>query len=325
MSTELHNDILDLILDSDNDKYDEHDNESHITHNIENYISIRHRANRGKLRKYGKYINGKFVRYDKSVVDTYFSIKNKIKYALNINVSKKKLVESISFSGGGYNCAYHLGILKYLFKHKGSSIIDYDNLKFLGASGGSGIALIACIYLNRSNRMEILDRIIDELIKIEEKNVQMHEQVKLYSDILLTYVNPSDIDTLNDRLYISLTDVTNYIPQNHLVSQYENIDYLIDILQASACVPVLLDNKIRNVNGRTYMDGGFTNNIPCLNRDTTVKISCIKYPFVSADIVHNTILPDMYTCFVHPGKEHVMKLIDTGYNDFKDYIKKQMS
>lgn len=296
---------------------------------LDNYISRKYRDNRGKTLRYGRYTQtDTFIKYDEHIVKSYFSFKNNIKSIFSLSSSNKKhYVKSISFAGGGYNCAYHLGVLKYLFEHNDIDIINYDNMSFLGASGGAGIALIAKMYIDKYSRHDVLSNIIEDLIEMETLDLKLHEQVEYYSKMLFKYIDGySDKEitqNINSKLSISLTDITDYIPKNVLISKFDDKEHLQEVIKASACVPILLDNDIREIKGRCYVDGGITNNIPCVDKKTTIRVSCMNYPLIDADVITKSYLPAMYTCFVHPGKDRILEMIQEGYDDFSEYIMKQ--
>ena len=110
----------------------------------------KNRKNRGKNRIADRIKEtGEYEFYDETIVGYYGSLKEIIDGFSNIiaffEISKRltstgskvlpnKCNESISFSGGGYTCAYHLGVLKYIFENNEI----FKNTICLGASGGAG-------------------------------------------------------------------------------------------------------------------------------------------------------------------------------------------
>jgi patatin-like phospholipase len=224
---------------------------------------------------------------------------------------------SISFSGGGYNCAYHLGIVKYIFENNHL----FENATYLGASGGAGVAAIALAYQTDPNRMRVLQDILNTLTALGDENYTLSEQVERYTQLLLGYIDLDRFDKYikeNNRLQISLTEVTNYIPTNRIVTQFRNLTHLEKTIRASACVPILLDNRVRKIEDRSFLDGGFTNNLPIIN-NRTIRISCLNYPTLQAEI-HPQRYLDLMTCFVHPGEEVILRMMENGYVDFIKYI-----
>ena len=229
------------------------------------------------------------------------------------------MAKSISFSGGGYNCIYHFGVVKYIFEHKHI----FHNITYLGASGGAGIISFIIAYENDPDNLKILDEVINELKIIYKKNVELSLQVNLYIDLIKKYVNEEKFNTYiknNDRCQISLTNITYLIPRNNIKTNFANYKEFINTLKASACIPYVLDNKIRKINNNYYLDGGLTNNIPTIDNDT-IKISCLYYPFMNAHI-YPKVVTKLYHAFVAPPENYMLNMFDLGYCDASKYMKK---
>lgn len=230
--------------------------------------------------------------------------------------SERKIYSSISFSGGGYNCIYHLGVVKYIFKNPNK----FKNIKYLGASGGAGIIGIILCYENDINRLNILKCIIREIIDIDNHTLMLHEQVKIYMSILEKYIDEKRFNKFiknKNRCHISVTEITNIIPKNVIIKKFTSYEHYKDVLHASACVPYLLDDKIKTIDNKKYLDGGFSNNIPVLDINT-LKISCLNYPLMDADI-YPKILTNIWNCFNKPSKNYMLNMLDLGYNDILKY------
>ena len=227
-------------------------------------------------------------------------------------------IDSISFSGGGYNCVYHLGIVKYIFQNNHL----FENTKYLGASGGAGIASFVLAFQNYDQNLQLLETVINEISKLHSLNIPFHDQVTNYINILTKHIT-NDIFNNNikykNKLHMSLTNISNILPYNQIVSNFNNYEYFINTLKASACIPFILDNQIRKINNNYYLDGGLSNNIPIINKKT-VKISCLNYPFLDADLLPIKIYKLKYS-FMPPKKEYIDKMIDLGYHDMKNYMK----
>jgi hypothetical protein len=303
----------------------------------ENYIPRKDRERRGKREKVGRVVmSGSYHKYDNDSIEYFRMYKN---FTRSITSSIRGVTDawysdntqtyrtinnipdiaqgSVSFSGGGYTCAFHIGIIKYCFENPNL----FQNTIYLGASGGAGIATICLAHQNNPDRMNILDHIVIDLLDMYDNSYGMSEQVSIYTDVLMRYVT-EDIFEQNikgsDRLRISLTDVTDYMPINCIESKFESLKILESVIRASACIPILLDDQIRKVGERSYIDGGLTNNLPIVD-DLTIRISCMNYPGIQADIYPSNYL-DPITCFKHPGKDPILCMIDHGYESFKRYI-----
>ncbi len=262
-------------------------------------------------------INGKLTMRD---VPKLSERKNKIMYNTMKKTMKKKMNESISFSGGGYNCVYHLGVVKYIFENADL----FKGIKYLGASGGAGIASIALCYETEpiQEKLMMIDDIIRDIIGMRSMNLKLSEQVERYSNILERYIDEEKFNKYikrNNRCYISVTDVSDIIPKNIIMNNFESYAQYVASLKASACIPLLLDDTIRTIDGKWCLDGGLSNNMPTIN-EHTLKISCLNYPFMRADIYPKKICELKYS-FISPEKKYIMDMFNLGYNDIEQYMK----
>ena len=244
--------------------------------------------------------------------------KNKITYMPSNKKIIKKMKESISFSGGGYNCVYHLGIVKYIFENPDL----FKGMSYLGASGGAGIASIALCYESDPDKLIIIGEIIKDIVSMRSMNLKLSEQVERYSNILERYIDEDKFNKYikrRSRCYISVTDVSDILPKNIVMNNFESYEQYIESLKASACIPILLDDKIRTVDGKWCLDGGLSNNIPTIN-EHTLRVSCLNYPLLRADIYPKYICELRYS-FISPEEKYIMSMFDLGYNDMKEYMR----
>lgn len=241
----------------------------------------------------------------------------------DIEIKKDITIDSISFSGGGYNCVYHLGVIRYIF----DNIDLFKGTKYLGASGGAGIISIILCYEKDPDRMYVLDTILKEIMGLNNANLRLYEQVEKYSSIVETYItedkfNANIKDT--DRCHISVTDITGYlsgylpIPKNSVKTDFKTYKQFMDTLKASACIPFILDNKVRTIDDGRYLDGGLSNNLPTLD-EKTVRISCLNYPFLRADLYPEKICK-LSHAFIAPDKDYILNMHDLGYIDMENYM-----
>lgn len=237
-------------------------------------------------------------------------------------INKPLSLESVSFSGGGYNCMYHVGAVKYIFENPDL----FKGTKYLGASGGAGIVALVLCYELDPERFEVLEKIINFVSDIREKYLRLNQQVEEYSKLLFGFITEDRFNQFiknSDRCVISVTNVTYLIPINQLKSNFSSYSQFMDTLKASACIPVLLDNKIRQIsNSGMYLDGGLSNNNPILNSDT-LKISCLRYSLMNADLYpHGTF--DMKYCFTAPPTSYVQDIYNQGYADIDNHLKSKL-
>ena len=72
--------------------------------------------------------------------------------------------------------------------------------------------------------------------------------------------------------------------KNVLVSEFDSRDHLLECLVASCLVPGWAGYKSRIINGKKYIDGGFTVNLPNLYPNETVRIQPFSTSEIHADI-----------------------------------------
>lgn len=263
-----------------------------------------------------KYINSNLnhilnINSKSKIMDTYHDI------IFDGHTSKDLSKDSVSFSGGGYNCVYHLGVIKYIFENQ----YLFKNTKFLGASGGAGIVSLILAYENNEYKFDTLNNILNDIIELNKLDIKLQEQVEKYTQIICNYIDEDKFNKCiknSNRCYISLTDVTYLIPSNVIKYNFKTYDEFISTLRASACIPFLLDNKIRNIDGRYYLDGGLSNNLPILS-NKTIRISCLNYPFLQADI-YPKIISEIGYSFYPPNKNYILNLYDLGYSDMFEFM-----
>jgi predicted acylesterase/phospholipase RssA len=222
-------------------------------------------------------------------------------------------IKSISFSGGGYNCVYHLGVIKYIFEHTD----DFKDCQYLGASGGSNLGAFIIINENKDNRIQILQNILDEIIELASSNINLVDQVDKYMNIITNCVNENNFKKYiqdKNRCIVSVTKlIYSIIPQNTIVQNYSSYNDYINHIRASSSIPYLIDNKFRTINNNYFIDGGFTNNQPIID-DDTITVACYNYPHYKPDI-YPKFLAQYKHIFKPPTKEYLLQMFALGYKD----------
>lgn len=305
-------DLEDSIKTIEKDILDREKNEEYL-------LSIHSSKNRSRRRSHIKGKESVIILNKDSVHTSVTDPESKeAKLFLEIENKNNFTQESISFSGGGYNCIYHMGVVRYIFEHPGLFL----NTKYLGASGGAGIVAIVLCFESDPEKLKYLDSMIEDVVAMRSANLNLSEQVKVYTQNLVKHVTQERFDQYvkdSDRCHISVTDISNIIPRNVIKTKFESYKQFIDTLKASACIPIVLDDQIRKIDSKKYLDGGLSNNLPTLN-EKTIRISCLNYPLLSADL-YPRIICDIKYCFTPPTRNYALNMHDLGYNDIDDFMK----
>lgn len=91
---------------------------------------------------------------------------------------------------------------------------------------------------------------------------------------LLDKFYPEDLkDYMNGRVYISLSDVDRrFKPVNRLVSKFDTREECLDSITASCLAPGWGGFSALTINGRKFVDGGLTTNLPNLYPGETIRV-----------------------------------------------------
>lgn len=177
----------------------------------------------------------------------------------------KKVVD-LSFAGSGFLGMFHVGSLAAFRKYK--SEVSINNC--LGASSG---ALIACAAVGDIETEWVQDQIRITVNKVKDLPLGALSSEFDIGNILkdaLVRELPEDIcDVVNNRLHISLTTTSL---QNIVVSSFTSRENLVDALICSCFIPLFSGRQIPKYCGKKFLDGGFTNQLPVLDKET-IKVS----------------------------------------------------
>ena len=108
------------------------------------------------------------------------------------------MIKALSFSGAGFCGVYHLGVTHALSKR-----LNFDELKFTGASAGSIAAVSAAVWHgeNLEHQFDILKGLHEACDKYKFRNHLQEEFYELFDEAY-----PKDVlDYTNQRAFISLT------------------------------------------------------------------------------------------------------------------------
>ncbi|VDN59675.1 unnamed protein product [Dracunculus medinensis] len=199
---------------------------------------------------------------------------------------------ALSFSGCGFLGIYHFGVLACLSTNGKVR----SKLKRCGGSSAGSIA--ATILLLTPHKIQ--DALKKFYLLAEEVNgLPLGAFTPGFSlnDRLISLVDdhiPSDVSSLQDRLFIS---VTNYKSgENKILSRFNSRDYLVRCITASCFIPLysmgsdmmaqppVIDNEV-------YIDGGFSNNLPLFDDIPTVTVSPFSGGAVISPRDNNPYMP----------------------------------
>ncbi|WP_281951905.1 patatin-like phospholipase family protein [Nitrosophilus kaiyonis] len=164
---------------------------------------------------------------------------------------KKALV----LSGGGARCIAQLGFIEVLYENG----IFFDI--FSGSSGGAIIAAFLAKGYRPKEIFEILKDIdFKKFIKFNffKRSIFSFKN----ADKLLDSFNLDDFSNLEKKLYICVTDYDTY---ETLYIDGGKLSHFL--LASSSLIPIF---EPYNIDGKYYIDGGFTDNLPtapCLDAD----------------------------------------------------------
>lgn len=230
----------------------------------------------------------------------------------------------LSFSGGGFIGIYHVGVA-IAFKKFAPHIASR---KVLGASSGALASM--CLVTNMP-----FDQAISGIAKmsIHCRSLTLGPFDPRFSifDIMKGSLNEFTCEDAHligtNKLYISLTRAATL--QNEIITDFESREELVDVLMASCFIPYFLGLIPPKVRGVTYIDGGFTDNLPT-HDENTITVS----PFAGMATIRprpsNTKLPDIIytpenamrvvkTVFSPPPKA-LADLCQEGFNDALEFI-----
>jgi len=177
---------------------------------------------------------------------------------------------ALSFSGCGFLGCYHFGVVN-CFQKNGKTLMSRVD-RIAGASMGSMVATLLVFAPDTVNtKCALLYELAEKLNNMRfgalSPGFNMNETLRELIDAVI----PEDISPAQDRLFISVTHQTE--KTNRLISTFPNRDYLINCLLASCYIPIWSGSSPPELNGETYIDGGYTENLPVFKDMYTLTIS----------------------------------------------------
>jgi len=177
---------------------------------------------------------------------------------------------NVSFSGCGFLGLYHVGVASCLKTYAPKSFFN----KVAGASAGSMAALALLADLPLGEMTSQVLKIATEARKCTLGPFSPYFNINKILNEGLQDILPDDIhEKVNGKLYVSLTKV--YDGKNLLVSQYSSKQEVIDVILASAFIPIFTGWLPPRYRGIRVIDGGYSDNVPILDTNTiTVSPFC---------------------------------------------------
>jgi NTE family protein len=154
---------------------------------------------------------------------------------------------ALSLSGGGLRAAAHIGALKFL---------EEEGVEIVAVSGSSAGAIVALLIANGYHS----DRIYTFLKEIEKKELfRLSTNPGIFSlremeQKLRAFIEIKSYSAMKIPLYTCVTDI------NSGESLYLNSgDAITNTIASSSLTPVF---EAKEISGRYYVDGGFSDNLP---------------------------------------------------------------
>ena len=159
----------------------------------------------------------------------------------------------INIGSTGLLMPYSIGILGYMKKYK-----VLENCKFIGTSGGAWCSILYNLEKDLSNHDKIWSILLENTNEIIYDN--MHEcQIKAKNNLIEKYKNINFNDDIVKKTSIGINVINvNYIyPEKKLITNFTDIEDLINICYASSYIPLISGKKLYyKYNNNRYVDGG---------------------------------------------------------------------
>ncbi|CAG9819778.1 unnamed protein product [Phaedon cochleariae] len=177
---------------------------------------------------------------------------------------------NLSFAGCGFLGIYHVGVACCFRKYAPHLLLD----KISGASAG---AIAACSLICDLPIGEMTSDVLRVTTEARSRSLGAFSPSFNINSLLLENLEkflPDDAHVrCSGKLHVSLTRVHD--GKNVVVSHFDSREELIQVLLASAFIPIFSGLFPPKFKGVRYMDGGYSDNLPTLNENTiTVSPFC---------------------------------------------------
>lgn len=232
-----------------------------------------------------------------------------------------KQINSISFSGAGWNYVFHAGVTLRLIRE---GCFNY-NLKSHGASAGSLISLALLNHLDgvvhMSDSIAISAKNLDNVTHFNPLPLQTN--IGWFAESFVDEWLSFDKETykrVNGRIFISITDLPL---KGKIVSRFSSNQDLKDALMTSCYVPYILKKPKKLFRDKMSYDGAFTNDYWRFD-ENTVTVGIPKFGVTKKDFKFD-IQPkfnlNVLSMFI-PWPGHTKAgLLGHGYQVAEDWLK----
>ncbi|CAL4084477.1 unnamed protein product, partial [Meganyctiphanes norvegica] len=254
-------------------------------------------------------------------------------FCKNILIFPSAVNMNISFSGCGFLGIYHVGVSACLRKHGIHLQIDR-------AAGASAGAMAAACYICNSDLGIMMSSLLKSVLESRKRTLGPFSPAFDVDKELrkgMEEVLPLDAHELcSGRLFISATRFSD--KKNVLLSQFSSREELIDAIICSSFIPGLSGIVPFSVKGVQYIDGGFSDNLPCLDantisvspfagegdicpKDNTPGVLLINLKNTSMEVSVENLNRMMYVLFP-PSAEVFNRMCEQGYQDTVDFLQR---
>ncbi|XP_050698652.1 1-acylglycerol-3-phosphate O-acyltransferase Pnpla3-like isoform X5 [Eriocheir sinensis] len=252
----------------------------------------------------------------------------------NLKMALDKEKMNFSFAGCGFLGIYHVGVAACLKKYAPNLLVN----KISGASAG---ALAAVCLLCDSPLGIITSSVLKTATEARRCTLGPFSPTfnveKLLREGLLSVLPDDAHKIVSGRLFISVTRVSD--GKNILLSQFDTREELIHAILCSAFIPGFSGWAPVTFRGVRYADGGFSDNLPSLDRHTiTVSPFCGESDICPRDAPSPGLLQvNLANTSIELSKENLYrfarilfpphpnvlsKMCQQGFNDALDFLQR---
>lgn len=164
------------------------------------------------------------------MIDTY------INYLIeNTDTQKVYYNLDLVLDGGAFNGSYMIGCLLYLKSMEKKNFIKVDRI-----SGCSIGALLGLSYL--TDKIDIAIEYSAKVMYFFKKTQDLTFLKKYYNKIINLLIENTEVEKLNNRLFITYFDIKN--KKQVVCSKYKNKNFLKKVLRKSIHIPYLIDHNM---------------------------------------------------------------------------------